>query len=395
MYSIFTPCRFKIIWALPLFLLSTLSLNAQVSSFNFDGLKRTYIVHLPTNYNASNKYSVVLSFHGYTDSALGQEKYTRLDRVADSAGFIAVYPNGINYQWNIGYNGFYYYKGVNDVGFINALIDTLAAKYNIDQRRVYACGWSDGGYFCYRLACDLSTRIAAIASVSGLMTDSMQKDCQKSCPVPIMHFHGTKDPEVYYDGYNHTGHLSVDSVLQFWIKRNHCTKPVSSTLIPNTDLSDSCTVIKFNYPSCADSSEIIFYKINNGGHTWPGGTFLVSYIGFTDEDINAGVEMWKFFSTHRLLCEVKQGINMPIDLWANIRFYPNPVGRELYIDLMDERSISSIALVDGLGRNLWSVNVGTRNNFSIPMATLPAGYYFLKISGKEEVLMKPIIKIAN
>ena len=143
---------------------------AQVESGNFDfeGNNRNYKVFLPDNYSDASKFPLVFNFHPYTFDAQWQITYTRLHVVADSLGYIIVYPNAVD-NWNSGlsYNNNYPTADADDVGFINALIDTLDNHYSIDLERIYACGFSNGGFMSLRLACELSHRIAAIASAGG------------------------------------------------------------------------------------------------------------------------------------------------------------------------------------------------------------------------------------
>src|ERR1041385_5504790 len=131
--------------------------QGQTYSFTFDGILRSYIVHLPTGFNPGNSYPLVVNMHGYSSNASQQELYTAMDAVADTAGFIVAYPDGIASSWNSYFNT----GGVNDVSFISALIDTMILNYNSDPQRVYACGMSNGGFMTHRLACELHFRIAA------------------------------------------------------------------------------------------------------------------------------------------------------------------------------------------------------------------------------------------
>ena len=137
---------------------------------------------------------LVIYLHGYGWTAEQDMNYTRLYEVADTTGYIVVYPSGAPY-WNSGIsdNPDLATSDVDDVGFINALIDTLSAQYSIDFERVYACGYSNGGFMSYKLACQLSNRIAAIASVGGVMPNSLMKNCNPLRTMPILEIHGTND----------------------------------------------------------------------------------------------------------------------------------------------------------------------------------------------------------
>src|SRR3990172_6409632 len=153
-----------------LLLIPTISYaQVQQGSFVFEGYTRTYLVYLPPNYNGVDPMPVVFNLHGWTLDMTQQMNYSKMNEVADTAGFIVVYPNAVDATWSSGIATF---AGRNDVGFLNVLIDTLAAHYSINLQRIYSCGFSNGGFMSYRLACELSNRIPAIASVAGTIAQA-------------------------------------------------------------------------------------------------------------------------------------------------------------------------------------------------------------------------------
>ncbi len=193
------------------------ALQAQVTnSFIFEGVNRNYLAYIPATLPQGSPAPVVLVLHGFTQTAQGIMNYSGFNTIAASEGFIAVYPNGVNLSWNVGFSA----SGTNDVGFLSALIDTLNAKYPIDLNRVYACGMSNGGFMSYRLACELSDRIAAIASVTGSMTTETFENCHPERPVPVMEIHGTSDLIVNYNGA--TGIKAIPEVIEYWTMQNDC-----------------------------------------------------------------------------------------------------------------------------------------------------------------------------
>ena len=167
----------------------------------YDGRMRTFILYVPESYQADVPAPLVLNFHGYTSNNLEQMFYGDFRPIADTAGFLIVHPMGTvdllgNTHWNVGWGS----STVDDVGFTNALLDTLSAEYNINQDRIYSTGMSNGGFMSYRLACELSNRIAAIASVTGAMTINTPSTCSPEHPMPVMEIHGTADSTVPYNG---------------------------------------------------------------------------------------------------------------------------------------------------------------------------------------------------
>jgi polyhydroxybutyrate depolymerase len=359
--------------------ITTSPLFAQTFSFMHDGNNRSYIVHLPPSYNASNSYPMVLNFHGYTSTGAQQQAYTLMDQVADTAGFIVVYPDGISNAWNVGFGFSPYFTGVDDVGFVNALIDTMMAHYNIDATAVYATGMSNGGYLSNRLACELPTRIAAIASVTGPMTDSTYAYCNPGRNVPVMHIHGTTDPVVNYNGMSQS--LSVDELITFWGNYDEC--PVSSTDVPypNISITDNCTATRHNYLPCTDGAEVVLIEITNGGHTWPGASIDIAMYGNTNRDFNASGETWNFFRKFKLNQFI--GINEQPNTWINV--HPNPVHHYLWISPGLEYSIFTMK-----GK---LVLEGKSTTEPIDVIELNMGMYYVQLKTDKQTVVRKILKI--
>jgi polyhydroxybutyrate depolymerase len=219
--------------------------------------------------------------------------YTQLNQVAEGYGFIVVYPSAIE-NWNSTLD-------VNDVEYIDALIDTLSEGYSIDPERIYATGFSQGGLMAYKLACQLSHRIAAIAAVASGVTASILRDCNPLRPVPVLHIHGTLDREapIFGDLEDPTGFASVHRTLNYWIAFNNCVETETVNL-EDTDQTDSSTVEKTSYTNCDNNSDVIYLKVISGGHTWPGAGWSGLSLGLTNLDIDASVEIWEFFMDHQL-----------------------------------------------------------------------------------------------
>ncbi len=173
----------------------------------------------------------------------------------------------------------------------------LSRGHNIDPARIYANGLSNGGGMSHLLACTLSPRIAAIGTVAGAYVDP-PGGCQPSRPVPVISFHGTADPIVPYQGgvVSRTGYRLpvISEWVAGWAQRNACT-PEPKALPAVGEVSGLV------YASCSQNAEVIFYTVQGGGHTWPGGTPLPEAItGRTTRDVDASALMWEFFTRHPL-----------------------------------------------------------------------------------------------
>jgi len=251
----------------------------------WDGAMRTYEVHVPPGYDHAPT-PVVFNFHGFTSNASDQAGYSEMIPKSDAAGFIAVHPQGLNNSWNAGdCCGQSATDGVDDVGFVGAMIDALAADLCVDEARVFATGLSNGGFLSYRLACELSDRIAAIAPVAGQLGVD---PCAAPRPVPVIHFHGDADPIVPYDGSVFLGFVSVAESIGFWVTRNNCDPTPVETFNTGDTHCDT-------YGSCDEGADVVLCTITGGGHTWPGGTVPGGYTGM---DLDATDAEWDFFVAH-------------------------------------------------------------------------------------------------
>jgi polyhydroxybutyrate depolymerase len=290
--------RLRIIFVLLILLFfskSILHAEIQNGSFDFDGRLRNYMVYLPTNYIGTINFPMVIHLHSGGWTAQQDMDYIKLNQVADAYGFIVVYPSAIDKAWNSGGRPA---PNVDDVGFINALIDIMSNRYSIDLERIYACGYSRGGFMAYTLACQLGNRIAAIASVSGVLSTSTTESCSPLHTMPVLHIHGTADTWVPING--GSGIYSVDQTLSYWTSFNDCVQ-VDTTTLPDLDPTDGCTVEKTTYTDCSDNSNVVYYKVINGGHTWPGAGPPGYAAGKTTQDINASEEIWNFFKNYKLI----------------------------------------------------------------------------------------------
>jgi polyhydroxybutyrate depolymerase len=270
------------------------------------GRTRSYLVHIPPKYDSKQATPVVLAFHGGAINASIMVIFCGLNETADKEGFIAVYPNGTGQfdkmlTWNGGNCcGYAQSNNVDDVGFTRALLDDLAKVVTLDAKRVFATGISNGGIMCYRLASELSDRIAAIAPIAGTMETAT---CNPKRPVSVIHFHGTDDEFVPFKGGIGDRKLfqivfhSVDYSIQAWVKADGCPeKPVVSDM--PTKIDDGTTVQRKTYGPGKDGAEVILFTINGGGHTWPGREVGQSLLGKSTKNISVNDLMWEFFKRH-------------------------------------------------------------------------------------------------
>lgn len=275
-------------------------------SIEHDGIQRTYSIHVPPTYDGSVPVAVVFVLHGGKGNAQKAAYATGFNDLADRDGFIVVYPEGLYNQWNDGRNasfGNHDVTQVDDVGFISALIDQLAQDYTIDSSRAYATGMSNGGMMTHRLACELSNRLAAVAPVIGAVPEALAPLCTPTRPIPILMINGTDDRLVRWEGGPVVGRekwgnlLSIEQTVALWVDKNGCSSTPSTEWFLDTDPNDGTRVWIDQY---AGNADVVFYGIDGGGHTWPGGARYQRpvLLGKVSRDIVASEVIWDFFQQH-------------------------------------------------------------------------------------------------
>lgn len=269
-------------------------------SLMVQSIERTYQVYVPAGFEDKEDWPVVFNLHGFASSGNDQLVVSDMNAVADTAGFLVVYPQGLEREslgdTGPGWNGGRYPELVDDVAFFDLLIDELYVEFGIDLSRVYATGLSQGGVMTYLLASDLGDRIAAIAAVAATMENTLEYTPTRS--VPILQIHGTADGLAPYDGSDVLPLISVDSSLNFWLNYNNCAEGQSIEELPDLSEADNSTVTKITYTGCPEGAEIIHYRVNGGGHTWPGGPGSPVFFGPTNQDFHASSAIWNFFSQY-------------------------------------------------------------------------------------------------
>ena len=346
-----------------------------------NGIQRDYILYIPEIYDGSSDFPLVLNFHGFGSNANEQMFYGDFRDIADTEGFLLVHPqgtilNGFQY-WNVGSPGS---SGstIDDVGFTEALIDELANLYTINLDRVYATGMSNGGFMSFLLACQLSEKIAAIASVTGSMTLDTYANCSAQHPTPVLQIHGTNDGVVPYDG-NITWTLSIVDVISNWVNYNICEINPIITTFPDLDPSDGSTVEHIVYTGGVNGVTTEHMKVLGGGHTWPGSA--INLPG-TNQDINASMEIWQFFSRF----DINGTLSVPEFENSQVNIYPNPTNSKIDLSLNFSEKLN-YELFSPLGKKLIFGTIKLSNQ-KIDLSNLPPSIYFLKLDNQVFKILK-------
>ncbi len=278
--------------------------------FKFGEDTRKYLFYAPPAVKRESKLPVVLVFHGGAGNAKRIQYYTGFDALAKEKGFLAVYPYGTGniksfLTWNAGSCCAYAKrKNIDDVGMVRKLIEDLSKVAPVDRRRIYATGMSNGGMMTHRLACEAPDLIAAAAPVSGGL--EVEK-CNPGRAVALMHIHGTKDKNVQWEGgigphsILKIAFKPVMSTMERWQKINGCSSKTKTTLLPDADLRDGTKTEKVEWAKCNNGADLILIKIENGGHTWPGGPLKKwGKFGKSSKDFSGAKMIWEFFEKHSI-----------------------------------------------------------------------------------------------
>ena len=311
-------------------------LESFIFSDDNGSVTREYIYYAPEGLEAGAPLIFVL--HGYTGGAVGISGFSGFRELADEEGFAVVFPQGL--EDDSGYNHWnanFTFSSVNDTGFLVALAEHLQATYEHAPECTYSCGYSNGGYMSYTLACDAASTFRGIGSVGGTMSAHDWNNCTPSQAVPVVHLHGTDDNSVPYEGspnwnFGWGEQPGVETIVSTWADWNNCTE-VSETALPNLNTTDGSTVDLFEHTGGDSGYRALLYRVNDGGHNWFG--------SWGNMDIVSAVEMWNFWSS---FCGSTSSIASAEALQAKIFSWKNA-------EITAEQACH-IAVYDALGRKV-------------------------------------------
>lgn len=279
-----------------------LKAGGSMGSITVGGAERTYLLLRPPGRDKNVPAPLVIALHGGGGNYSHLLEHSGLPEEAGNRGVLLAFPNGSGRHenrlltWNAGNCcGHALGRKVDDVAFISALIDKLIAEENADPRRVYVTGMSNGAMMSYRLACELSEKIAAVAPVAG----TMNVPCDPSEPVAMIVFNGDSDkhvlfeggePEVSIDRRHPRTDTPVPEAVGFWAQNNCCES--------GPDRGEKGAIIKESYSDCEAGAEVTLYIIKGGGHAWPGGTRPRPKADRPTAEISASALMLDFFLAH-------------------------------------------------------------------------------------------------
>ena len=244
-----------------------------------DGVERSYLLYIPPGIDSLQPVPVVFAFHGAGQEPATMQILTELDDVANSGKFVLVYPEGIGLEWNAGGTccGYALEKNVDEVAFIREMLSDLETIAQIDTKRIYATGFSNGAALVDHLACEMSDVFAAVASVAGILAYG---PCQPQQPISVLHVHGLADLVLPYEGGGEFKIWPVEEIMSSWAAHNGCT---GTPIVDNPIKIIKHTV----YSSCQAGTAVELYAVEGGGHAW-----ISKYVYPLSEVI------WDFFAAY-------------------------------------------------------------------------------------------------
>lgn len=340
-----------------------------------DGLTREYSIYIPASYDGTTNFPLLFNFHGGDDVITNWQTTADMRPIADTANFILVYPqarpdpsDGNSLNWLPKTPGTF-----DDVPFISKLIDTIASNYQIDQNRIYACGYSLGGDMSFELGCKLSNRIAAIAPVARTMQANLNSFCSPVHPTGVLTILGTDDfisPYGGYPGY----YLSAAATHSYWATHNNCNASATmSTVSPSIE--------RYTWSTASGCDYVEELKVIGGGHDWPG--------SFGNITIDASEEIWQFVSRYDingLIGCATTSLNEYSSTQENYRVYPNPVNSQLTVE-MEIAEEKEFRIYSTIGELVLGGRLNSNFN-TIDLSSLPPNVYILNISNHSIKLIK-------
>lgn len=380
----------KLIYILILVSIPYLTRAQQTINYSIivNSVEREFILYVPASYNGSTSFPLVFSFHGLGGNAQAQMDDHDFRPIADTAGFIVAYPLGAPIigpglrGWNFGDELL-----PDDVLFTSEMIDTIAADFNINLDRVYACGMSYGGFFSVFLAGQLSERIASIASVAGTILNNVpDSTISPNRPIAFLEIHGTNDSNVAYNGSQAS--KSVQYVLDLFVNHNNCDTIPSITTLPDINPNDGSTVEHYIYANGDDGTTVEHIKINGGRHTWPDENTNAQGV---NRDINGCVEIWKFFSKFDINGYIGSPSSIrPIDDSSTISVYPNPA--QEYITINNKNPNKNVRIFNFSGQEFILPTIFYNEKIQIDVRGIPKGIYIISIADDAGILKSIFIK---
>ncbi|MCR9289981.1 MAG: T9SS type A sorting domain-containing protein [Bacteroidetes bacterium] len=344
-----------------------------------DGLTREYSIYVPASYDGTTNFPLLFNLHGGGGTNSAWQAASDMRPIADTADIILVYPqarpdpsDGNSFNWIPKVPGTF-----DDVPFFSSLIDTIASNYQIDQNRIYACGYSLGGDMTFELGCKLNNRIAAIAPVARTMQANPNSFCSPVHPTGVLTILGTDDLVSPYNGIVFGGieyYISAAATHIYWATHNNCDTTAAIDIV-------SPSVERYTWSTASGCAYVEELKVIGGGHDWPG--------SFGNMTIDANIEIWQFVSRYDingLIGCTTTSINENNGQTDNYKVFPNPFNQELTIEVKSAQS-NDFSIYNVIGELVTSGKLNSQVN-TIDLSSLAPNVYILNIENQSIRLIK-------
>jgi polyhydroxybutyrate depolymerase len=372
---------------LTLLMISALLVSTSAQTFinqsiQHDGLIRDYSIYVPASYDGTTNFPLLFNLHGGGGTNSAWQAASDMRSIADTADFILAYPqarpdpsDGNSFNWIPKVPGTF-----DDVPFFSSLIDTIASNYQIDQNRIYACGYSLGGDMTFELGCRLNSRIAAIAPVARTMQANPNSFCSPVHPTGVLTILGTDDLVSPYNGIVFGGieyYISAAATHSYWATHNNCNATATMSAV-------SPSVERYTWSTTSGCAYVEELKVIGGGHDWPG--------SFGNMTIDANIEIWQFVSRYDINGLIDcQGTSIHVGHNTSTlnNIYPNP-SSGLFTVTVTNQTNNQASLFDALGKLVATSNeIGT---FNIDLSDMPVGIYTLRLDTESGTVTKKLVR---
>jgi polyhydroxybutyrate depolymerase len=356
------------------FFLACLMTNAQrfiSKTIQHNGLTRAYSIYVPASYDGTTNFPLLFNLHGGGGTNSDWQAASDLRPIADTADFILVYPqarpdpsDGNSFNWIPKVPGSF-----DDVPFFSSLIDTIASNYQIDQNKIYACGYSLGGDMSFELGCKLNNRIAAIAPVARTMQSNPYSFCSPAHPTGVLTILGTDDFVSPYNGIVFGGieyYISAAATHRYWAIHNNCDTTAAVNIV-------SPSVERYTWSTASGCAYVEELKVIGGGHDWPG--------SFGNMTIDANIEIWQFVSRYDINGLIECSTSSIIkknNIAGNYSVYPNPVKDIIHINVESE-FIGTYYAITSVSGQIVSEGKIDKQDSVINIQDLSEGIYFMQL----------------
>ena len=279
-------------------------------SLEYNGIERSYLLYNAESSVRQRARPLIIALHDNGSSARNLVRISqgRMNKLAEENGFVLVYPEGLKKSWVLstaamGQSDAERFQG--DVGFVKILVESLKEELTIDESRIFVMGMGSGGALAYQLACEVPEMFRAVGTVAASMPVQNMQFCEGASGSSLVAINGTENPVIPYKGgeaYLMNGKLlnvlSTEETMALWLQKNGCLYHAKENLLPDEDTRDDTSISKYLYVGCDSDVQIVLYKVQGGGHTWPGGRQYSKQerVGRTSRDMDAGKEIWTFFN---------------------------------------------------------------------------------------------------